>query len=208
MIDTREIVQYAATKYVRGNTLDIGGGTAKYRSIIEPHTTKYTVADLYKTPEVDVVEDARNMSFPSESFDTVLVFQLLEHVDDTQAVVKEIYRVLKGGGCAIVTVPFLYAQHGNPQDFHRFTLEGLRYAFKNFIELEGGEQGSTLSVFSNALRCLYVPQDGLEIIKYGRIKMAFWRRVFALLKSLDKRGWGYNKNFYANVYLIVEKPRK
>jgi ubiquinone/menaquinone biosynthesis C-methylase UbiE len=95
---TREVVEILVPKYAKGRTLDVGGGTSKYRGIIKKFVSNYLVADLYETEGVDFREDARKMSFPDESFDTVLSFQVLEHIDDTTATVREMYRVLKRGG--------------------------------------------------------------------------------------------------------------
>jgi len=52
------------------------------------------------------VEDLMQLTFESESFDTVLSFDVLEHVPDYQQAFQEIYRVLRPGGRFIGTFPF------------------------------------------------------------------------------------------------------
>ncbi len=42
---------------------------------------------------------------PDQSFDAVISGEVLEHLEDDRAAVREIYRVLKPGGLAIVSVP-------------------------------------------------------------------------------------------------------
>ncbi len=68
----------------------------------------YTTADLY-SPIVDVKTDIRNMVFKDEEFDFVICNHVLEHIDDEQKAMKEILRVLKPGGKAILQVPIDYS---------------------------------------------------------------------------------------------------
>ena len=52
-----------------------------------------------------LVEDARSMSFPDQSFDGVCSALSLEHVGDVKGTLKEMCRVIKGRGVLIVTLP-------------------------------------------------------------------------------------------------------
>jgi SAM-dependent methyltransferase len=49
--------------------------------------------------------DAGCLPFADESFDLVLATDVIEHVDDDGAALREITRVLKRGGRALITVP-------------------------------------------------------------------------------------------------------
>lgn len=49
------------------------------------------------------------LPFESESFDVVLASHIIEHVCNTDGLIKEIYRVLKGGGYLIAATPNLAA---------------------------------------------------------------------------------------------------
>lgn len=48
------------------------------------------------------IGDAENLSFPDASFDVVYSFGVLHHTPDTHRAIRELYRVLKPGGVAIV----------------------------------------------------------------------------------------------------------
>ena len=45
------------------------------------------------------------LPYPDNSFDAVILSEILEHIDDDVAGLKEIYRVLKPGGVVAITVP-------------------------------------------------------------------------------------------------------
>jgi SAM-dependent methyltransferase len=78
------------------------------------------IADLTAMPQV-----------PSGRFDSVVCHQVLEHVKDPMAVARELARVLKPGGLAIVSVPHLSRRHELPHDYFRFTPEGLSWLLQN-----------------------------------------------------------------------------
>jgi len=132
-----------------------------------------------------------------------LCFQLLEHVDDTAAVVSEIYRVLKNGGYAIVTAPFMAAQHGHPSDFHRFTLAGIEWYFAHggFTIIESGKQGSVMSVVSELVRFSFLNPYKSN----GRVRKGIVERKLKVFVRMDRYDVLHNSDFYSNVFLVVRK---
>lgn len=54
-----------------------------------------------------VHEDATALSYKTGRFDALLSFDVLEHIPDYHAALREFARVLKPGGVAILTAPFL-----------------------------------------------------------------------------------------------------
>jgi SAM-dependent methyltransferase len=69
----------------------------------------------------------RPLPLPSDSFDTVLLMDVLEHLPRPLELFGEISRVLRRGGRLIIGVPFLYWVHEQPYDFYRYTEFALRY---------------------------------------------------------------------------------
>jgi SAM-dependent methyltransferase len=70
---------------------------------------------------------------------------VLEHVADARACLMEIARVLKPGGVAYISVPFLFPTHPDPLDRVRWTLEGLCAAMPEFERIEAGTCGGPFS---------------------------------------------------------------
>jgi SAM-dependent methyltransferase len=120
--------------HCRGLALDAGAGRSGWRKTIL-RTAKACegldiaprggvapewIADLTAMPQV-----------PRARFDTVVCHQVLEHVRDPMAAARELARVLRPGGTAIVSVPHLSRRHELPHDYFRFTPEGLGWLLQS-----------------------------------------------------------------------------
>jgi SAM-dependent methyltransferase len=65
---------------------------------------RYETADLYQTG-VTHRADIRQLPLPDATYDVVIANHVLEHVDDDRRAVAELFRVLRPGGTALLTVP-------------------------------------------------------------------------------------------------------
>ncbi len=124
---------------LRGKVLDLGCGNQPYRPFFLFEALyigldyPWTRTELYSRVKPDIYGDARCLPFADQSFDAVLCFQVLEHVNRPEAVIREIGRILKPGGQAFISVPFCYSLHMEPYDFYRFS----PYAIKDLLEGQG-----------------------------------------------------------------------
>src|ERR1019366_3138646 len=120
--------------YAKGMLLDLGCGEKPYLDIFSPHVDLYLGLEhpltLHKNEKIDLFGDACNLPFVNESFDTVVSFEVLEHVSEPDKRVEAANRGLVTGGLAIFTVPFMWGIHEAPNDYYRFTEYGLRYLFE------------------------------------------------------------------------------
>jgi spore maturation protein CgeB/ubiquinone/menaquinone biosynthesis C-methylase UbiE len=91
----------------------------------EKTAIEYALEELKK--EEDIVRkrvefkigDAVHLSFEDDSFDTVILGEILEHLNHPEKVLKEAKRVLKDGGMAIITVPFgLSPNHDHKRTYY------------------------------------------------------------------------------------------
>lgn len=92
----------------------------------------YLGTDLHPGPGVDRVEDLRSLSFGDGEVGTALCLETLEHCDDPVTAGRELARVVAPGGVCLVSTPMLMGIHGYPNDYFRFTPEGLRSVLGGF----------------------------------------------------------------------------
>jgi SAM-dependent methyltransferase len=115
----------ARADLVHGRLLDLGCGNQPFAGWYGPLADEVVPVDAAPIPGVRQVDLGARLPFADASFDTVLCTQVLEHVDGIEVAAAEIARVLRPGGHALVTVPFLYPTHEAPYDFQRLTHLGL-----------------------------------------------------------------------------------
>jgi SAM-dependent methyltransferase len=79
---------------------------------------------------IDVVGDATAIPFKDASIDAILCLNVLEHIQEPNALLEECFRVVTPQGQLFITVPFGLGFHMCPYDYYRFTEYGLRYLFE------------------------------------------------------------------------------
>ncbi len=97
------------TDFFRANlkVLHIAPEQPFYKRFRALKNLNYTTADL-DSPIADIKVDIMNMEFEDNSYDVFICNHVLEHVDDDIHAMKEIHRILKPGGWAILQVPINY----------------------------------------------------------------------------------------------------
>jgi SAM-dependent methyltransferase len=119
--------------------------------------------DIFAGPHVHCVASAENLPFANDSFDIIVTQETLEHVANPFKAMEEIARVIKLGGLLYCQLPFIIGFHPGPQDYWRFTTQGIR----QLIENAG----------------LIVVRSGVTVggaTGYYRISVEFWSILFSL----------------------------
>lgn len=138
---------------VNGLVLDIGSADRWIEPMLGP-SARYLALDYPGTAvhrydsRPDAFADAARLPLGTSSIDAVVCLETLEHVADFERALGEIARVLKPGGRAFLSMPFLYPIHDAPFDHTRLTEYGwkvqLRRAGLDLCQIE--PRGTALDV--------------------------------------------------------------
>lgn len=127
----RKVLQLIKNLGSQAKILDLGSGVQRRA----PHVINL---DIQKFDNVDVLGDAHSLPFKDNTFDAVILEAILEHVKDPEIVVSEVFRVLKVGGWVCVAVPFIQGYHASPEDYQRYTVDGLKHLLRKFKQVDAG----------------------------------------------------------------------
>lgn len=138
-------------KQLRGKVLVLGAGLEPYRQMLEKSESVLVTDASNELPGVDVVVDAHELPFAAAEFDSVVAVEVFEHLKNPRLAAKEVHRVLRDSGCALISTPFLFRMHGDPHDYQRFTAQGLKELFSEFCQVTITPFGGRRHVFSDLI---------------------------------------------------------
>lgn len=117
--------------------MHVGSAGPVTKRLREKTALDLTSIDINPEKNPDVVCDLSDMKgvFEDDSFDVVVVMDVLEHVLEPQKAISEVRRVLRPGGKVILSVPFLFEIHAEPHDYWRFTHYGLRAMLRDLADV-------------------------------------------------------------------------
>ena len=170
---------------------DVGCGEQPLRSLIEELGGSYTGIDIAQNSvgNVDVVADIESIPLPAESFDLLLCSEVLEHVSNTTAAFAELARLCKTGGSIVLTTPFTYPLHEEPQDFVRLTPYQVRRCARS-----SGLEVAHLSTSGNELEVVATVWDNL------------WTRTNLRLPSFLRLAWNAMMRLPLNGLMYAISP--
>lgn len=101
-----------------GTKADMAAGFDYHAIDIRPRSSGVLAGDICSCPHV-----------PDDSFDVVFSLDVFEHVQRPWDAAKECIRITKPGGLLIHRTLFAYRYHPIPNDYWRFSSQGLEYLF-------------------------------------------------------------------------------
>lgn len=167
-------------QFIKGDVIDVGCGEGKHKEIILalPGVKSYT--GLEQNFRADIQADL-NASLPieNEKYDTAVLISVLEHLSEPQNALNEIARILKPGGCLLLTTVWVYPYHEAPSDYFRYNDTALRY----LLNKAGLETEKVLSLGGTAMVIFTILRRQCRFL--DRIT-PFMDKLFALSKKQHK----------------------
>ena len=139
------LAYYRAAEIVKGDILEIGTGTGYGVEIIAPKAKRLISIDKQLPQNILQLENVEYydmqvppIGFENCSFDSVVSFQVIEHVDKDLDLVSEVARVLRPGGCFVVSTPNApMSLTRNPWHVREYTADELQNILEcNFSKVE------------------------------------------------------------------------
>jgi SAM-dependent methyltransferase len=182
--------------HISGSMLDVGALNPRYNHLFKADVTSVDIIVNEKLG-VRYGDIERGLDFRDSSFDSVICIEVFEYLDNYQRAINEIHRLLRPGGKAFISIPFVYRDH----------TDNLRFTEKMFV--------SKLAIFSSveSIRIgngYIVVWDILKKKIFGiRLKLIRYLFFFlllpylALLKLLVVHR--IRDDFYSGIFVIVQK---
>lgn len=122
---------FLTRQFLGQKILDAGAGDGSLVRELKRHRPTAEVIGVDLAPKSEDVEqgDLTALRFADAAFDTVISSEVIEHLtpEDSRRALGEVSRVLKPGGCLILTTPYAEELHQNQvfcpdcrQSFHRW----------------------------------------------------------------------------------------
>lgn len=144
--------------------IDFGCGRMKYKSYLLHNAQSYFGIDhptehlnYISDDKPDMLTDFEKVNINSNTFDTAIMFEVLEYLDNPSAVLDEIFRILKPNGKFVMTAPFMYPIHDSKIDKNRFTKVKISLLLKKarFKNIKIKYQGNFAIFFTNSILVYY-----------------------------------------------------
>ncbi|MCO5229984.1 MAG: class I SAM-dependent methyltransferase [Chitinophagales bacterium] len=176
---------YLAIPYVHGELLEVGCGEGRGVEILSPLVKSYTAIDKINEIAASLKEKYADIVFlnmhippfegvPDNAFDTIVSFQVIEHIENDLKYLQEIHRVLKSGGTAVITTPNInWTLTRNPWHIREYTpKELLQLCSKVFSQV------TTKGITGNQKVWDYYEENKKSVAKFKRLD------IFGLEKRL------------------------
>ena len=169
---------------LRGKVLHFAPETHIVQRIAQLSPEEYVKGDLFPTsPDIEKV-DITSIDYPNQYFDFIICNHVLEHIPDIDTALRELFRVLKSGGKAVLQTPYSSILSRSFSDENIDTDEKRDFFYG---------QDDHVRVFGNDLFQM-LAQAGFQVTLYKHAK---------LLSKFDSKQFGVNPR---EDLIFVTKP--
>lgn len=195
---------------LNGRLLDVGCGSKPYAKLFcaeeyigleidSPKTRAKGVANFYY--------DGITFPFESEQFDSVLCNQVLEHVFNPDFFISEISRVLKPSGKLLLSVPFVWDEHEQPNDYARYSSFALKFmlekhGFRLISQIKTCADATIIFQLINAyLYKIFINRSMVVQLFLTATVIAFFNIAGAIIGKISPK----NTDLYLDNVVLAEK---
>ena len=110
---------------LKGNSIEFGAYKNKTKNFNNFFigNSHFKLSNIYKHNDINYIklDLTKNLKLKKNIFDNVIIFNVLEHLPNTENAFHQINNILKKNGMLVGSTPFIYQVHGAPNDYFRFT---------------------------------------------------------------------------------------
>lgn len=192
-----------------GPIVDVGAGSAPYKSLFSVVDKPYLCCDIDDNAQVKITP-GEALPLEAKSSAAVVSFQVLEHVWDLDWYLGECLRVLNDNGYLLLSTHGVWPYHPHPTDFRRWTIDGL----SKELEVRGFEIVSVTPLLGPLAWTLQVRALGYHDLlrRFGAPGHIVSTLICSILNARmvfeDAITPANVRKNNAAVYLMVAKPQK
>jgi SAM-dependent methyltransferase len=193
-------------RHARGTLLDLGCGKMPlyqmYSSLVDDVICTDWPQSLHGRTFIDFASDLNSgIALGDETVDTIILSDVLEHIYRPHELLRDVCRVLRPGGMALINMPFIYWIHEAPFDFYRYT----PFAVDRMAR-DVGLDVVQLDAIGNA-RLILVDVMGKILTRYrrlgGHIASAIQRLALSTLRDMPRA-----TEYPLFVAAVLKKPQR
>jgi SAM-dependent methyltransferase len=148
----------------------------------EQQTFSVTSCDIDQKYQPDILGDICTFDFGEQTFDVIVLSEVLEHVHSPHLAIRNIHSLLRPDGRLILTVPFIFPIHERPHDYFRYTRYGLEFLLSEFKNVNIRERNSWAEAINAlALRLVVDKNRASRLVAPLFVLGAFVKLPFVLL---------------------------
>lgn len=203
------------SKYYHGVLVDLGCGTAPYKSFFLQYATNYIGIDWSESLHEfkgDVISNLnKEINLENDFADTVVSFSVMEHLSNPQIFLNESYRILKEDGTIILGVPWMWWIHEAPHDYYRYTPYELKYmlnesGFKDIEIVPTSGFFTMIFIKINYFSVRFLKGSKFKIFLLRLLFRPFWYVSQKIAPYLDKLDKDWEKE--SQSYFVIAKKTK
>ena len=190
---------FLKNKKISGKTIDLGSGensNLSYYKFLDIKDAKIENLNFFKKSEKSINLENK-IPIEDNTFDNILLFNTLEHIENYKNLISEIYRILKIKGNLELFVPFLVFYHPDPKDIFRPT----HFYLEKILKDQGFDVQTTLI----GVGPFFVAYQ--NIFRYFKLPL-FQTIFFILFDILNKIASIFSKdfsNYYCGIHVSCNK---